>query len=262
MSKINNKLATINKTALVSYVVAGDPDLQTSYKICETLIKTGTDIIELGMPFSDPVADGATIQNAANRALKQNINLENCFSLAKKLGEKYSETPIILMGYLNPILHYGVSKFIKAAEQHNISGLIIVDLPLEELENYPELRNSRKLPVIPLVTPLTSMSRLQKMSDSMAAFIYFISVFGITGSKTPDLKKVERELNYIKKHIKKKIAVGFGINNAEQIKSLRKFSDLVVIGSAYCKIIEAHLSEPKIMLEQLASFNQQISSNL
>ncbi len=250
MTKINQLLAKENTSTLVSYIMTGDPDLNSSYKIAETLIKSGTKILELGVPFSDPAADGLTIQKAAKRALKNDISLKDCFLLAKKLGKNYPEVPIILMGYLNPIFHYGTKKFAKEAIKNNVSGLIIVDLPYEEQKDYPEL-NSPTLPLIQLITPLSTRERLKNILAETHSFLYFISVFGVTGTKKPNLDQVIEHLKELKTD--KKIAVGFGINSKSQITTLQ--ADLIVIGSAYIKIIEENLDNKDLMLKKLRKFN-------
>ena len=258
--KINKLLSKKTDLSLVSYVMAGDPDLNSTYNIIESLIRSGTDIIELGMPFSDPVADGKTIQNAAIRALKNNISLNDIFSLTRKIGKKHPNTPIILMGYLNPINHYGIDKFLESAKSHNISGLIIVDLPYEELLNYPALLNEEEVPLIHLITNLTKNQRLKEIAESAKSFLYYISVFGTTGTKTPDLIEVNKKISELKKQTGKKIAVGFGIKSKSQFKQLQSNADLCVIGSAYCNIIEDNLKNPDILLEKLSNFNNELHS--
>ena len=255
------ELAAQNKTALVSYVVAGDPDIDSSYEIIKKLIASGSDIIEIGMPFSDPVADGKDIQAAAQRALSNNINLQQIFKLAKKIEQNYPDIPIILMGYLNPIFKYGTKKFLADAKENNISALIIVDLPYEEIRNYPEFIADENIPLINLITPLTKNDRLNAIDKISRGFIYFISVFGITGSKKPDLDVVLTNLQHVKKQISHKIAVGFGIDSGAQLQKLKSHADLVVIGSAYCRIIADNLDDQDKLLTKLGEFNQDISSN-
>lgn len=265
MNNISAKLSDLEikkKTALVSYVVAGDPDLDTSYDIISTLIESGTDIIELGIPFSDPVADGVTIQNASKRSLIHNVNLKNILQLTKRITTKYPNIPIILMGYLNPINQYGIKKFLNDAKYHNVSGLIIVDLPYEEIINYPEFRKKNSVPLINLVTSLTSKERLKKVDKISSEFIYYISVFGTTGTKEPNLDIVTKELKRIKTQTSHKIAVGFGIKSGKQIEILKINADLIVIGSAYCTIIEKNLDDKANLLNRLEIFNQEITKYL
>ena len=257
MITIEEKLTSLNKAALVSYVMVGDPNLKTSYEIIEALIKSGSDVIELGMPFSDPVADGDAIQKAAKRALKNNISISDCLSLANKLKENYPDIPLILMGYFNPIHKYGTKKFIRDASKSGIDGLIIVDLPYEELINYPEFEAS-SISIINLITPLTKGDRLKNILKKASSFLYYISVFGITGTQKPNLKSVKKEVLILRKATKKKIAVGFGINSKAQVKELSGFSDLIVIGSAYCKIIEKHQTKKSILLKELKAFNKSL----
>ena len=263
MTKIEQKLLQLeknNKTALVSYIVAGDPDIETSYEIISKLIESGSDIIELGMPFSDPVADGKTIQQSHKVALKNEVNLKKIFKLTMLVHKKYPDIPIILMGYLNPIHKYGISNFVTDAKKNNISGLIIVDLPYEEALHYPEL-NDTDLPIINLITSLTNEDRFNKIDQISSGFLYYISVFGITGTTEPQLNIVKKQLQKLKNRTTHKIAVGFGIKSTEQVSELKKHADLIVIGSAYCKIIQEN-SNKTILLNQIENFNKMISASL
>ena len=237
--------------------MVGYPDLDTSYKIAESMIKSGTNVIELGIPFSDPVADGKLIQNAAKKALENDTTLKDVLKIAKKLNKNYPQIKIILMGYFNPIHKFGVKKFVNECKKINIGGLIIVDLPAEELNNYPLLIDP-KLPVINLITSLTSKERLNNISKISHDFLYYISVHGVTGDKEPDLKKLSKDITNLKKSTNHKIAVGFGIKNKKQVKEISKFADGVVIGSKYIEIISGNLNNETTMLAEIKKFNQNI----
>jgi len=254
---LEEKLATLNKTALVSYVMIGDPDLKTSYDITKTLLTSGTDVIELGMPFSDPAADGKVIQEAGQRALKNGVSIPDCLKLSKKINKDFPDKPIILMGYFNPILNYGTVKFLKDCDNVVGSGLIIVDLPYEEMLNYPEFFDS-KVALINLITPLTVGARLKSILARAKGFLYYISVFGITGTQKPNLANVNKQVAKLKKLTKKKVAVGFGIKSKAQITELGKTANLAVIGSAYCKIIADNSSNKKQLLAKLKEFNSKL----
>lgn len=254
---LTEKLNSLKNTALVSYVMVGDPDLNTSYKIIDNLIKSGSDIIELGVPFSDPSADGKIIQAAAQNALKNNISLDDCLNLAKKINQNHPNIPVILMGYFNPIYNYGVKKFIQNACCAKVSGFIIVDLPYEELANYPDLASSN-IPVINLITPLTTAIRLGKILKDAAGFLYYISVFGITGTKEPNLEKTNKTALKLKSLTNKKIGLGFGIKSKKQIEQISGNFDLVIIGSAYCKIIQQHKNNKTKMYAELRKFNSSL----
>lgn len=251
---IEEKLNSLKSTALVSYVMAGYPDLDTTYEIIDSLIKSGSDIIELGVPFSDPSADGKAIQLAAEYALEKNISIDDCFNLVKKIELEHPDIPVILMGYFNPIFNYGIDKFIIDANKAGVKGLIIVDLPFEEHKHYPKLFNS-KIPIINLITPATIGTRLEKILSSAKGFLYYISVFGITGTKTPDLDKANQEAKRLKKLTNKKIGLGFGIKSKDQIEQIENNFDLVIIGSAYCKIINEFKANKKKLLAEIRKFN-------
>lgn len=249
------------KAKLISYIVAGYPDLEQSHKIAIELIKTGTDILEIGIPFSDPVADGKIIQYSTNEALKNNINLDDCLRLTTKIKKDYPHIKIILMGYFNPIFKYGIKTFNKAAIKANVDSLIIVDLPYEEQINYLEYLDA-KLPLINLVTPLTSEKRLKQINKANNEFIYYISVFGITGTQEPDFAIAKNQINKIKKITNKKIALGFGIKKAHQVKEAANIADYVVIGSAYLEIIKKDENNIQKILTNIAKYNTDINKAL
>ena len=257
--KLNSLLEKEKDIVLNSYVMAGDPDLETSYKIIESLIESGSKIIELGMPFSDPVADGEVIQRAALRSLKNDVSIDDCFALVARVNEKYPSVPIILMGYLNPIFFYGVKEFADKAKEIGVAGLIIVDLPYEEQINFAEL-NSEALPLIPLITPLTTGERLDNILKEAYSFLYYISVFGTTGTQKPDLEAAIKEVGKLReKSGNKKIAIGFGIKEKEQIDFLRGKVDICIIGSAYCRIIEENMAAGgEKIYKELRIFNKSL----
>jgi tryptophan synthase alpha chain len=251
----------MNKAKLISYIMAGYPDLKSSYELALKLIESGTDILEIGIPFSDPVADGKTIQYAASKALENNININNCLDLSLRIKKKYPNIKIILMGYFNPIYHYGSSSFIKDAIKAGINSLIIVDLPYEEQINYPEF-NNKNLPLVNLITPLTSKNRLQQITRRNNEFLYYISVFGITGTQEPNLTIAEENIRQIRKICKNKIALGFGIKKPEQAQKAAKFSDFIVIGSAYLDIIRLHENNINNAAKEIYNFNQKIKISI
>ncbi len=234
----NNK-----KCGFISFITAGDPDFQTSYKILENLPNCGVDIIELGMPFSDPMADGPVIQKANDRALKNNMNLKKTFKLVEKFRRKNRETPIILMGYYNPIHNFGINNFIKEIKKNKINGVIVVDLPPEEDEELciPILKN--KIHFIKLATPTTNKDRFKKITKNSSGFIYYISITGITGANYNSNKKVKSEIKNLKKYTNLPVAVGFGIKNKNDIKKLSKTADAIVVGSSIIKKVEDALKK-------------------
>ena len=226
------ELKTINKKALITFVTAGDPDYSTSLNLIKKLPEAGADIIEIGMPFTDPMADGPGIQASYLRAIEAGQNLIKTIELVKEFRNKNNDTPIVLMGYYNPIYCYGVDKFLKNISMIGVDGLIIVDLP-------PELDNELCIPAkkhginfIRLATPTSDEKRLKKILVNSSGFLYYVSVAGITGSKTPQLEDIKKKIDFIKSKCSIPLAVGFGIRTPDQVKNIANISDGVVVGSA------------------------------
>ena len=225
-------LKTINKKALITFVTAGDPDYSTSLNLIKKLPEAGADIIEIGMPFTDPMADGPGIQASYLRAIEAGQNLIKTIELVKEFRNKNNDTPIVLMGYYNPIYCYGVDKFLKDISMIGVDGLIIVDLP-------PEVDNELCIPAkkhginfIRLATPTSDEKRLKKILFNSSGFLYYVSVAGITGSKTPQLEDIKKKIDFIKSKCSIPLAVGFGIRTPDQVKNIANISDGVVVGSA------------------------------
>ena len=231
-------LKKINKRALVCFITAGDPSKKISEKILKSLPKAGADLIEIGIPFSDPMADGPTIQRSSLRAIKSKVNLKYIFNSVKSFRENDNKTPIILMGYFNPISQYGIENFFLDSSKFGVDGLIVVDLPPEE--NHLILDHSKKydVDIIRLLTPTTTPKRLKKILKSTSGFLYYISIMGITGTKKPTISLVKKSVQRIKKYTSLPIVVGFGINDSQQVKEIGEFAEGCVIGSAVVKIIE------------------------
>ena len=242
-SRIANRFDLLKKkggSGLVTFLTAGDPDFETSLQILKKLPASGADVIELGMPFSDPMADGPAIQASSQRALKAGINLKKIFSIVEIFRAEDAETPIVLMGYYNPIYIYGIERFVSDAEAAGVDGLIIVDLPPEEPEMLNVIENSR-IQFIYLVTPTTNDERLPKVIKHASGFIYYVSVTGITGTKTASSEHVELALSRIRRYTDLPIAVGFGIKTPEQATKMAKYADAAVVGSALVSRSEDNL---------------------
>ena len=220
------------RAALVTFVMSGDPDYETSMAIIKALPKAGADVIELGMPFTDPMADGPSIQAAGVRALKAGQTLKKTLQMVRDFRKSEAATPIVLMGYYNPIYIYGVDKFLVDAREAGVDGLIVVDLPPEEDEELclPALKAG--LNFIRLATPTTDDKRLPAVLNNTSGFVYYVSITGITGSAAPDAAKVSAAVQRIKKHTKLPVAVGFGVKNAESARAIAAGADGVVVGSA------------------------------
>lgn len=226
------KLRAEGRPALVTYFMGGDPDYDTSLKIMKALPKAGSDVIELGMPFSDPMADGPAIQAAGLRALNGGQTLVKTLQMAREFRREDDETPIVMMGYYNPIYIYGVDRFLTDAKEAGIDGLIVVDLPPEMDEELclPALKAG--INFIRLATPTTDDKRLPKVLQNTSGFVYYVSMTGITGSALPDTTKVGAAVARIKGHTELPVCVGFGVKTASQAKAIGAAADGVVVGTA------------------------------
>jgi tryptophan synthase alpha chain len=230
-------LARHGKKAFIAYIMAGDPDTNKTLTYVGALIKGGADIIELGMPFSDPIADGPTIQKAAQRALKSRTNISKIFTLVNTL-RKTSDIPIVLMGYINPVLKYGVGRFFKDAVQNGVDGVILPDLPLEEINNVKQYAEQYGIDIILLAAPTSGRERLLELSRHTRGFLYYVSMTGVTGSSQKMGNKAFESIRWIKRHTRKPVAVGFGISTPQQAKTIAAIADGIVVGSAFVKLIE------------------------
>jgi tryptophan synthase alpha chain len=231
-------LARQKRAALVTFVMAGDPDLATCLDILKALPRAGADVIELGMPFTDPMADGPAIQAAGLRALAAGTTLAKTLALAADFRAGDSTTPVVLMGYYNPVYVYGVEAFLRDAKAAGVDGLIIVDLPPEEDSELCLPALAAELNFIRLATPTTDAARLPAVLAHTSGFVYYVSITGITGAAAPDFAKVAAAVSRIKAHTSLPVAVGFGVKNAGSAAAIAAHADGVVVGSA---IVEALL---------------------
>jgi tryptophan synthase alpha chain len=234
-SRIDARFAALKserRAALVTFVMAGDPDEATSLAILKALPAAGADLIELGMPFTDPMADGPAIQAAGLRALRAGQTMKKTLALVRDFRRRDEATPIVLMGYYNPIYVYGVEKFLADAKSAGVDGLIVVDLPPEEDEELclPALKAGFNF--IRLATPTTDDKRLPTVLKNTSGFVYYVSITGITGAAAPDAGKVTQAVARIKNHTRLPVCVGFGVRTPEQARALAEGADGVVIGSA------------------------------
>lgn len=240
-SRLDKRFAALkaeNRPALVTYIIAGDPGFETSLEILRGLPAAGADVIELGMPFSDPVADGPVIQKAALRALESGQTQARTLEMVRTFRQQDTETPLVLMGYYNPIYRYGVERFLSDAARAGVDGLIVVDLPPEHDDELCLPAAEHGLDFIRLATPVTDANRLPKLLGNASGFIYCVSATGVTGGCAPKPQSVERTVGQLREHTRLPIAVGFGIRNAEQAVAIGHFSDAVVVGSALVECIE------------------------
>jgi len=237
------ELAEIGRPALVTFVMAGDPHYDTSLEILKALPAAGADLIEIGMPFSDPMADGPAIQKAGQRALAGGQNLKKTLAMVGEFRKTDKTTPIVLMGYYNPIYIYGVDKFVKKAKSMGVDGMIVVDLPPEADEELCIPAMEKDISFIRLTTPTTDEKRLPTVLQNTSGFVYYVSITGITGAATPDPKKVAASVAHIKEKTDLPVAVGFGVKTAEQAAAIGKGADGVVVGSAIVSAIEDSLTK-------------------
>ena len=241
MIRVKNKFKELKQKkqkAFGVFLTAGYPSLEYSKNIFKKILDAKVDFIEIGLPFSDPMADGPLIQHSSQIAIEQNTSVEECFKLVKEIRKINNDIPIILMGYYNPIHYYGNLKFIKKAVLSGIDGLIIVDLPMEEDEEFYNLSYKNNLPLIRLVTPTTDEERLKKILKNAYGFVYYVSVTGITGTKSASVNDVKNKIKVIKKITNLPVIAGFGIKNSVDAKKMSSISDGIVIGSSLVNKIE------------------------
>ncbi|MEM7466017.1 MAG: tryptophan synthase subunit alpha [Pseudomonadota bacterium] len=240
-SRIPPLFATLDqqsRSALVTYVTAGDPSAEGTTAYLQTLVEAGADIIELGMPFSDPMADGPVIQRASERALAGGMSLTGVLEIVQSFRADNKTTPVILMGYLNPIESMGYAEFSSRAAAAGVDGILIVDSPPEESDDLNAQFRAAGLDQIFLISPNSSEQRVQAVSALGGGFVYYVSVKGVTGSKALDVTEVAKNIQALRQHVKLPLGVGFGIRTAEDAANVAGVSDAVIIGSAIVELVE------------------------
>jgi len=246
------------KKLFIPYIVAGDPNITVTGDFLVALEKAGAAIIELGVPFSDPVADGPTIQRASERALSKNTTLLEILDLVRHLRKSKSLTvPVVLFSYFNPIFKMGLEEFTAKAEKSGISGVLTVDLPPEEAEEYVASLSAHNIETIFLASPTTSESRLKLVDKNSSGFVYYVSRLGVTGAKKDISDTLSQEIANLKKFVKKPIAIGFGISTPAQAKTVSQYADAVVVGSALVDLIEKN-PDPEKAIVAISTFTKEI----
>jgi len=235
------KLKEQDKAAFVAFATAADPDIETCFEIIKGLPAAGADVIELGMPFTDPMADGPAIQEASLRALKAGGRMTVTLDLVRRFRKIDQDTPMVLMGYYNPIYHYGVDQFLKDAAEAGVDGLIVVDLPPEEDDELCLPARAAGLNFIRLATPTTDEHRLPAVLANTSGFLYYVAIAGITGTGSADIGKLKGEIEAIRARTDLPIAVGFGIKSPENATEIGAFADAVVVGSALVQCVADNL---------------------
>lgn len=246
MSRISEtfkRLEEKKEKALITYITAGDPDMKTTESLLHCLASNGADIIELGVPFSDPMADGITIQHAFERALKNPFSMEAILTLVQTVRARI-ETPIVLFGYYNPFYQYGLKKLCCDARQAGVDGLLVVDLPPEEAMDLKKEAQSQQLDLIFLLAPTSTDERIRRVAQLASGFIYYVSVTGVTGARENLAEMIDKNVARIKNATTLPVGVGFGISKPVHIRSMLSFVDAVIVGSAIIKIVEEHLDKP------------------
>lgn len=237
------KLASLNRKALVGFLSAGDPDHATSLAILKTACQSGLDVIELGVPFSDPTCDGPVIQRASQRALKNGASLSDTIRLAGEL-RKTTETPIVLFSYYNPIFKYGLARTAKEAKDAGVDGMLVVDLPPEEAGPLSAALDGTGIHIIRLAAPTTTPQRLKMLVDGAGGFLYLISRLGVTGTGGLDYAAVKAHASEVKSSCPLPVCLGFGISSGKDAESLAPLADGLVVGSALVKIVEDNAAAP------------------
>ncbi|MPQ77026.1 tryptophan synthase subunit alpha [Hydrogenovibrio sp. JE_KL2] len=251
MSRIKSLLTNLQsqgKTALIPYITAGDPNPGMTVELMHALVEEGADILELGVPFSDPMADGPVIQKAVERALEHNVSLRDVLQMVAQFRQKDDKTPIILMGYLNPIEAMGYQVFADEAKSVGVDAVLTVDMPPEETSGYLTVMQSAGLDRIFLVSPTTPDSRLQAVNEQGSGFVYYVSLKGVTGSSALNTEEVTQQVNHLKTIMKLPVGIGFGIRNGDMAYEMAKVGDAIIVGSALVSLIEQNASADQAVI--------------
>lgn len=259
MNRIDAKFQELREKgqkALVAFISAGDPDFDVSLEIITQMCKSGVDVLELGVGFSDPTADGPVIQRASQRAIKAGMSLRRSLEMVKLLRQRV-DTPIVIFSYYNPVFNYGVEKFCHDASKAGVDGALLVDLSYEESAEFTEARRNWDIELIRLIAPTTSDARAEKICAAAEGFVYLISRTGVTGTGGLDYSEVEGHVREVKAMTDLPVCLGFGVSTADDVRKISAYADGVIIGSAFEKIIEANLTAanlPEMLAEKTAEF--------
>ncbi|MBU1912352.1 MAG: tryptophan synthase subunit alpha [Candidatus Omnitrophica bacterium] len=261
MNRIDKKFKELkknNKKAFIAFIMAGDPSLGVTEKLIHKLASSGADIIELGVPFSDPIADGPTIQKASERGLKSKTTLPGVFNLVKKVRNQI-QAPIVFLIYYNLVFHFGLERFVKDAIHSGVDGVVVPDLPPEESKELCEIAKKNKFSVIQLLAPTSSIDRIKKVTGAATGFIYYVSLTGTTGARKKLPEELGENLRNIKKITNMPVCVGFGISTPRQVKEVQKFADGAIVGSAIIKVIEKNIGK-KDLVGKVGGFVRKLKS--
>lgn len=252
------------RPSLVAYVTCGDPDLPTTREVVLSAIAAGADVIELGVPFSDPVADGPVIQRASQRALQRGVTLADVLTLAAEIRQHAQSTGLVIFSYLNPILRMGIEKFCKVARHAGVDGVLLTDLPVEEASDYLREMRRNELATVFLAAPTSTDDRLKRIAAASSGFVYAVSRTGVTGARQQLPEDAQKLVRRLRKYTKLPIAVGFGISTAEQFAAVAEFADAAVVGSAIVETIERNPGKEAAsvakFIKQLSTIRSQLST--
>ncbi|MBR6026131.1 MAG: tryptophan synthase subunit alpha [Neisseriaceae bacterium] len=251
MTRIANTFSQKNKV-LISYICAGHPDIDSTLSLMNALANNGTDIIELGVPFSDPMADGPIIQRATQCAVENGVTLHDVLAIVAKFRQNNSNTPVVLMGYLNPILRMGYEKFAQTASESGVDGVLTVDCPAEYIDSLAIYLKQYEISPIFMIAPTTETDRIQNIVKKAEGFIYCVSLKGVTGSARLDTDEVAKRISLLRQYTQVPIAVGFGIKTAEDAQRIASVADGIVVGSSFVQLIEQSGAN---ILEKVAEFS-------
>jgi len=251
-----DELKKKNEKALIAYITAGDPDMETTGQLLKCLVESGADMIELGVPFSDPMADGPTIQAAAQRSLNHPFSIESILGLVKKF-RGYSQVPLILFGYYNPLLQYGLERLACDAREAGVDGFLVVDLPPEEAAELKKAADAQRLDTIFLLAPTSTDERIRKVAGVSTGFVYYVSITGVTGAREGLADMLEPAVDKIRTFTDLPVGIGFGVSRPEHVREIARFADAVIVGSAIIKELEAHAGKPDLLV-RVGSFVQEL----
>lgn len=263
MNRIDKKFKSLKKShkkAFIVYITAGDPDLKTTKQLIVELEKSGVDLIELGIPFSDPLADGPTIQAASQRALRKGVNIKSILNAVKALRHKVS-IPFVFMTYYNLVLQYGLENFVHDAKKCGIDGIIVPDLPQEESRGLLRAATRRRFSVILLAAPTSTNARLKKIAQKSKGFIYYVSLTGVTGARSKLAYDLAKNIKRIKRFTDKPVCVGFGVSNPAQAREVASLADGVIVGSALINIIGKNIAK-KGLIQKVGHFARSIAKGI
>ncbi len=256
MSRLAERFSALRaagRTALVPFVTAGDPQPEVTVPLMHTMVEAGADIVEFGIPFSDPMAEGPVIQKACERALRHSVSLTDVLAMVAEFRQQDSTTPVVLMGYLNPVEVMGYERFASAAKAAGVDAVLTVDMPPEEADGLVEALRQQQIDPIFLLSPTSTQARIEKICAVASGFVYYVSLKGVTGAANLDIKSVERKLAQIRQQTDLPIGVGFGIRDAESAAQVARLADAVVVGSAVVKCVAENVTQPEKIKSEIAA---------